>query len=260
MHNKPVVYWSRYEMELFDGKFTSQVFPWHFHEEYTVIAVADGTVSYNFQNEVIHVGKKQVFIINPYEAHYNKALDSSGWTYKVFFLPRSLFEIDGGQRFQTFKREVINNKNLYKQLINCHFQLESPVSLSEYATITASIKALLLPYISSQVKSKRSYRQVSPAIDHIQANLSHKVSNEELASLCGISKFYFQKLFKISTGLTVREYINQQRMEACRLLLLEEEKAGNVAYATGYFDQSHFNHQFKRMYGLTPKKFLNNAS
>jgi AraC-like DNA-binding protein len=255
MQDKPVIYWSCYDTELFEGKFTSQVFPWHFHKAYTVIIVEDGSVNYFFQNETIQVNAGEVLVINPYDAHYNQASGTLGWTYKVFFLQPSIFSLSGDKLYRAFKRQVSGNDRLSKELLHRHGLLKKPVSVPGYNSILETITQLLTAHIPSQIKPKNVNERVMPAVKYIEANLSEKMNNAELARLCLTSKYYFQRLFKACTGLTVRDYINQQRMEASRRLLRDEAKSGDAAYATGYFDQSHFHHQFKKMYGLTPKDF-----
>jgi len=255
MQDKSVIYWSRYDTELFEGRFTSQVFPWHYHKAYTVIVVEKGSVDYIFQNETIKVSEGEVFVINPYEAHYNQASGTPGWTYKVYFLLSSIFGMPGDNRYRAFKRQVSGDDPLSKGLLHCHGLLKKPVSVEEYNGILETIRGLLTVHIPSQIKTKNVNERVMPAVDYIEANFSEKMNNAELARLCLTSKYYFQRLFKACTGLTVRDYINQQRMEASRRLLRDEAKPSDVAYATGYFDQSHFHHQFKKMYGLTPKDF-----
>jgi AraC-like DNA-binding protein len=255
MQDEPVLYWARYDTELFEGKFTSQIFPWHFHKAYTVIIIEEGSVSYIFQNEIIQVSAGEVLVINPYEAHYNRALDNLGWSYKVFFLPLSIFCPAEDKEYREFKRQLSSNADLVKNLINFHRLLKEPVSKQVYDSILDKVRELLIVHITSQIKKKNVNERVMPALDYIKTHLSEKMSNDKLAQLCLISKYHFQRLFKSCTGLTVRDYINQQRMEASLQLLRGDVKAGEVAYATGYFDQSHFHHQFKKMYGLTPKDF-----
>ena len=44
--------------------------------------------------------------------------------------------------------------------------------------------------------------------------------------------------------------------EAQRLMLVERESASNAAYAVGYESPSQFNREYKRLFGVPPRRSL----
>jgi AraC family transcriptional regulator len=80
---------------------------------------------------------------------------------------------------------------------------------------------------------------------------------EATASEVGMSRYYFARLFKQSTGLSVHQYLIQCRIERAKQLLKQKKIAiANIATQVGFVDQSHFTRYFKRIVGVTPKGFL----
>ncbi len=72
-----------------------------------------------------------------------------------------------------------------------------------------------------------------------------------------MSTRYLHELFK-DTNQTVRSWIREQRLAACRTSLEDPnsvETVAEVAYRWGFSDQTQFSRVFKAYYGLPPGEF-----
>ena len=99
--------------------------------------------------------------------------------------------------------------------------------------------------------------QLNRAIDFIHGHLSQDVSLGSLAEAAGLSPFHFARLFKRSTGLSPHQYLLRCRVERARGLLMRSRSSiAEVAVEVGFCDQSHLAAHFKRVYGVSPKAFL----
>jgi AraC family transcriptional regulator len=98
--------------------------------------------------------------------------------------------------------------------------------------------------------------QVKLVVDYINDRLGQELSLEELAAIAQLSVYHFCRSFKRSTNFTPHQYVIRQRVERAKLLL-KDGKLGiaEVAVACGFTHQSHLNRHFKRLTGVTPKKF-----
>ena len=84
---------------------------------------------------------------------------------------------------------------------------------------------------------------------------------ENVAERHGISSRYLQKIFTQHTGLTPKLYSKVNRFQNSVVMLGREGiSLTEVAYSSGYFDQSHFIREFKTFTGLTPSTFKSNNS
>lgn len=93
-------------------------------------------------------------------------------------------------------------------------------------------------------------------IDFARANLSSKLSLEQLASLAGFSPVHFARLFRESTGLPPHQWLLEQRVEKAEGLLRDRKVAiSEVAARAGFADQSHLTRYFRRLRGTTPSRF-----
>ena len=76
---------------------------------------------------------------------------------------------------------------------------------------------------------------------------------EGMAGLAGLSSTHFNRRFRALLKMSPTEYLTKRRVqEAQRLLTVSEESVGEIALATGFYDQSHFTRHFRRVTGMTP--------
>ncbi len=104
----------------------------------------------------------------------------------------------------------------------------------------------------------------SPAIcrakQYINAHLDERISLDDVAAHVCVSPFYFCKIFKQATGMTLTEYVNRRRVEwAKRKLLNPHARVTEVAFDVGYQSLSQFNRSFLKYAGESPTKFREQA-
>ena len=91
---------------------------------------------------------------------------------------------------------------------------------------------------------------------YIQEHYSENIDRETIAAVACITPNYFSKLFHQETGLSLREYVNQLRIdEAKRLLLSTERPVSEVASEVGFDNISYFSTVFRKMMGLSPIEY-----
>ena len=77
-----------------------------------------------------------------------------------------------------------------------------------------------------------------------------------LANEMGLSKNYFGKIFKASTGMSLSNYVNNLRIkQATELLRTTNMKIYEVGRAVGFENQHYFSVAFKQNVGVSPSEF-----
>jgi AraC family transcriptional regulator len=93
-------------------------------------------------------------------------------------------------------------------------------------------------------------------IDYIQAHLADPISLNDLAQVAGFSRTHFAVQFRLATGCTPSEFVQLQRIEAAkRMLLRPDAELVDVALSVGFQAQAHFSTVFKRHVGETPGRW-----
>jgi AraC family transcriptional regulator len=92
--------------------------------------------------------------------------------------------------------------------------------------------------------------------DWIEAHLDEEFDLDRLATMAGLSKFHFHRLFKQATGASPAKYQMTARMNAARRRLRETpESALAIALDLGFSSASHFAQVFRRETGMTPSEY-----
>lgn len=101
-----------------------------------------------------------------------------------------------------------------------------------------------------------NYKAIEKVISFIKENLTSDLSLETMASYAGFSPIHFHNCFKASTGKTLREYVEEQRIKkAANMLVTTDSKLTEIAYECGFSSQSYFSYAFKRKMHLTPREY-----
>ncbi len=94
--------------------------------------------------------------------------------------------------------------------------------------------------------------------DYIEAHCSDDLNLDDMADMCGFSKFYFSRLFKQFTNVSFYKYVNQKRIaKAAELLTEPKNSITDAAMSCGFSSLSSFIRMFKIIKGCTPTEFRN---
>jgi len=98
---------------------------------------------------------------------------------------------------------------------------------------------------------------IAKAVEWLRQNFDQPVRVEELAHELGMSVSGFHRRFKAVTALSPLQFQKQLRLqEAHRLLLGEDLDVATAAYRVGYNDASHFNREYKSVFGDPPLRHI----
>jgi AraC-like DNA-binding protein len=91
------------------------------------------------------------------------------------------------------------------------------------------------------------------AVERLRQDFDQSVRIEDLAQELGMSVSSFHHHFKSVTAMSPLQFQKRLRLqEARRLMLSEDLDATSVAYRVGYNDASHFNREYKSLFGEPP--------
>jgi len=98
---------------------------------------------------------------------------------------------------------------------------------------------------------------IERAKQYIRQQLGEQeLSREQIARHVYLNPDYLTRLFKKETGMSISDYLQQQRIEyAKHLLTHSDQPVSAVALSAGYANLSYFSTLFKKTTGLTPVEF-----
>jgi len=112
-----------------------------------------------------------------------------------------------------------------------------------------------LPVLKSSTK-KEIVDRLLIATDYIYTYYDQKISLEDLAQACYLSKFHFLRLFKIAFNKTPYQFINEVRVQRAQHLLSKSKlEVKEIAQLTGFDSAATFSRMFYNQAGLYPTQF-----
>ncbi|MEH2423302.1 MAG: AraC family transcriptional regulator [Nostoc sp.] len=96
---------------------------------------------------------------------------------------------------------------------------------------------------------------IARAVARLRKDFNEPIKIESIARELGMSVSGFHHHFKSVTAMSPLQFQKQLRLqEARRLMLGENLDASSAAYRVGYDDASHFNREYKRLFGAPPMR------
>ena len=115
--------------------------------------------------------------------------------------------------------------------------------------------------LKSYNAKSNNHSTIENAISYIKDNLTSDLSLSAIAEYSGFSPIHFHNCFKASTGRTLREFVEEQRIKkAVNMLITTDKTLTEIAYACGFSSQSYFSFAFKRRMKLTPREYASEIS
>lgn len=258
----------------------------HAHDFIEIAYVASGRGIHHIDGREYSVSKGDLFVINTHVPHeFRSYPDQPRLTvYNCIFTPEfidvSLMDCEDFSNvanhflFRSFFPEEVENpadiklldidsrelEVLYEKMHREYYSQEKGyVQMLRSYVIELLITVFRLYGRSSSPESginRRRSQIIEDVIRYMKSNYAHEFKLEDLSLMAFLSRSYFCRLFKDTTGMTVFEYAQKIRMEeACRLLRETDRKIVDIAADVGYNDIKFFNTVFKRIMGKTPGQY-----
>jgi AraC-like DNA-binding protein len=96
---------------------------------------------------------------------------------------------------------------------------------------------------------------IARAVERLRRDFDQPLQVEQMANDLGMSVSGFYHHFRAVTAMSPLQFQKQLRLqEARRLMLGEDLDAASAAYRVGYNDASHFNREYKSVFGVPPMR------
>jgi AraC family transcriptional regulator, arabinose operon regulatory protein len=128
----------------------------------------------------------------------------------------------------------------------------------EYASICLWHLLGSFRYLSQfrKIKEATQTDPISCSIEFMRTHLTKKISLDEIASHCSLSKSHFCLLFKKKTSRTPLEYLTHMRIQqACQHLDFTSMKIHEIARQTSFDDPFYFTRVFSSTMGCSPAQY-----
>lgn len=165
---------------------------------------------------------------------------------------------------------VVTVAMVTRRCVEAGMELEQAFRLSDFYILKmdscTSIDAIsrlhtqmVLDYTRKMILVKKNNFLPKPIVlcmDYIYSNINRRITVEELARHADLSPSYLSRLFKKELNVSISDYICEMKVEkAQHLLRYSDYTLIEIANYLAFSSQSHFIQTFKKLVGVTPKKY-----
>lgn len=225
----------------------------HLHEELTITAIKKGSLNLIFNDTFLELLPNEIGIINNNIPHCATINKESKDGYVLYLQKEYLKNININF---SFSYEIIKQKNIYKSFINlCDCLLDDKVSLLEKEEKFFSFCLSFFSFESNQINIEEESSLSLDIKKYLDENYLEEFILEDLAKKFDLSVVHLIRVFKKEFGLPIHSYILNKKVHRAKELLSSNLPIIEVAQNSGFFDQSHLNRSFKRIFQITPKEY-----
>lgn len=153
---------------------------------------------------------------------------------------------------------VEDNPELTSLIEENHARMATLIDTRDFEELAAAVRHALDSFMHNIYLTGRS--RSNPAVwkiyNYLDEHFREPLALADVAEYAGLSTYRVSHLFKETTGQSVFQYVLRLRVkEAQRLLERTGMSCTEIAYETGFTDQSYFIKQFRRLMGITPARY-----
>jgi AraC-like DNA-binding protein len=239
-------------VEVFHAHFAEHAYPMHVHDVWTLLIVDDGAVRYDLDRHERATPSDTVSLLPPQVPHNGSPATSQGFRKRVLYLDMTQLDesfigpaVDGPDLTDPVLRRRIGQ--LHTALANRGDEFEAE---SRLAMISERLREHLRPRLLGRARPDRGVAH--RLRDLLDERLLEGIPLDEAARLVHAHPTHLIRAFSGAFGIAPHQYVVSRRVDVARRLLLDGRPPGEVATATGFYDQSHLTRHFKRVVGITP--------
>ncbi|MCG6189052.1 AraC family transcriptional regulator [Maribellus maritimus] len=255
-------------------------YPWHFHSEYELLYVIDGTGTSYVADSIQPFNSGDLVLLGSNLPHFWKNDESYELVgsqkkvkYVVIQFPDDFFHdqiskypefrliadllerSNRGIRFQPKVVAQVSNLILeitdlkgFERIIELMKVLQMLAETNEYE--------LLAGEFYQPEKFEIDGDRLTSVMHYININYQHTIKLEKVAEMAHLHPSAFCRFFKEKTGKSLLGYVNDMRISyACKLIIEHKQTISQVCFEAGFNNLSNFNRIFKKHTGFTPTEY-----
>ena len=224
--------------------------------DYQLIYVAYGTLTIHDEGRKLHLKSGYICLFRPNEpqiytingektTHYWILFTGSEVEKMLSFFKERSYHIGAFPEFEHFCHSLWSGSQADEEM----------TELSLDGTLITII-AQIMKLISQEEKKSKELSRLYEIIQIMKSECHIRRSSEELSKLCGLSKFYFIRLFKKTFGVSPQEYYANLIIEkSSHLLINTDYNISEIANLCGIEDALYFSRMFKKHIGISPNAY-----
>lgn len=229
-----------------------------------------------------YLGAGDALVLPPADCRTTVELKAGAQMFLIFFRPEALLSLPAGAELQWPLRAVEANAAGGREdgtlrvfleddalrdcavLSECMVHGQRGCRAEHFAQVACGILCSLLDLLFRSRDggaedlpcSSQTAGLMRECVAYIDKHFAEPLSPKCLAQRCMMSESNFRVFFSRLTGMPLKKYLTQRRIqEACNLLRNEDHSLQMVGYLVGYEEPSTFYRNFSKLKSMTPAQY-----
>jgi AraC-like DNA-binding protein len=236
------------------------------HREYQFCLSLNCPGQYQYRSAHHWVPTGSLSIIHPGEVHSARDIDDrqADATFRMLYLDPSRMQqivesMSEHPSVLPFFPAIVLDADLAQRFLAFHIASTRQAARLEQDALLLDVISTSIQRYAAQPLTLRPIQPERQAVrrvrDYLYDHVSENVSLDQLAQVANLSPHYLSRVFHAEVGISLQRYQMQVRIEQAKRLLTQGKAIWQVASETGFVDQSHLTHQFRRIVKTTPGKY-----
>jgi AraC family cel operon transcriptional repressor len=243
----------------------------HDHEFYEIFLLVYGSAVHHVNDENVFLQEGSLVFMRPSDVHCYELNDESRCGIINLAFPSGtlsdLFNYlgEGFMPERLLKAKLpptVTLSNHEKEEAKKRLESLNTLQRNDKQRIRTEVRVLLLEFLTRYFQLRREIRakQLPAWLEQLNTEMQKKENFTEglpvMLELSGKSQEHLCRVFKEYFHQTPSHYINELRLNyAANLLTNTDEPIISISLASGFENLSHFYHQFKKKFNMSPSKF-----
>lgn len=204
-------------------------------------------------------GRGSIYFCQPDQVHTGVSIEKSSWQFASLYIAPTFYREYFSGPLPEFAAPVVNDPVSTLQYRDLVAVLDlSQCDVERQTALISSIALMTRRNMCAggvDTHAKKHPPAIKRAVDYIHSFFSSPIRLKDLAEIAGFHPGYFVDCFRKSKGITPHAYLLSTRLNAAKQALMSGQTPADTAVLCGFYDQSHLNRNFTKMFGMTPGQF-----
>ncbi|PYE29887.1 AraC-like DNA-binding protein [Rhizobium sp. PP-WC-2G-219] len=236
----------------------------HMHDQFGIGLIDRGAQVSLSGRGMVEAEAGDIITVNPGEVHDGAPIGDGGRAWQMlYFEPHTVSAFfhdmtEGRTGAFELPNPVIRDRSVAER----YRSLFAAMTASSGTTQNMQAEERLFLMLEQLLEDNKTCKEarsvpkaISAAIAKIDDEPDARLSLDDLARLCGMSRFQVLRGFASATGLTPHAYMIQRRLQMTKRMIARGDDLAEAAASSGFADQSHMTRLFVRTYGMSPGSY-----
>ncbi|MBP3360628.1 MAG: helix-turn-helix transcriptional regulator [Clostridia bacterium] len=224
-------------------------------DRYIILFSIKGEGILEYLGHEYRIAENQVIFIDSHKYHKYRSAGGKDWEFYFMLIygagVKAYYDILFSEKYYVLE---FFDSNIIKRFMDDMLYLDDRHSPQFPLWACKQLNDFLIQL--SFLNSEYGNQEFSDVLEYIEDNIDKKISIEELADICKMSKFHFLRKFKGVYSETPYMYITRMKVnKAKNLLVTTNDTIDEISIKVGFNDTNTFIRSFKKHTGKTPNKY-----